>query len=125
MEKTQLITYFLLTGAAFHLILPRINGVRIGGEYPSALGLAVLFRLMNIPLQEFVLRKILAFGLRCQNTAANAFTVIAVTAASLSISAVLLRLVAKAFPLLLAIDSWTAAVKCALVLTLLRLMFAH
>lgn len=125
MEKTQLITYFLLTGAAFHLLLPHIKGVRISGEYPSALGLAVLFRLMNIPLQEFVLRKILAFGLRFQSPAANALTVIAVTAATLSITAVLLRLVAKAFPLLFEIDSWTAAAKCALVLTLLRLMFAH
>lgn len=125
MEKTQLITYFLLTGAAFHLLLPRIKGVRVSGEYPSALGLAVLFRLMNIPLQEFVLTKILAFGLRCQTPTASALTLITVTAATLSISTVLLQMLAKAFPLLFEIDSWIAAVKCAVALTLLRLMFPH
>lgn len=125
MEKNQLITYFLLTGVVFHWFLPRISGVRLKGEYASALGLGMLFRLMNIPVQEFVLTTILSRGLRSQSAAASAFTAIIAIAATLAISAALLRLLSKAFPLLLEIDSWTAAIKSAFVLTLLRLLFPH
>ncbi|MBX9570096.1 MAG: hypothetical protein K2X77_14445 [Candidatus Obscuribacterales bacterium] len=125
MAKHDFVYYVLLTGALFHWLLPRINGVRVNGDYPTALGLGMIFRLVNIPLQEFALSRILAFGLRAQTATAFTVTAFAAIASSLLISAAVLRVLAKTFPLLLEVDTWKASLLCAIALTILRLLFPH
>lgn len=125
MDKHQFLYYILLTGALFHGILPRIEGVRISGGYPSALGLGLMFRLLNTPIQAFVLTPLLMLAQRSHDFTWITVVLSAALVATLTISTTLLALLSKAFPEQFELDSRWAGLKCALVLTLLRLLFPH
>lgn len=125
MDKNQFVIYMVLTALFFLELLPRINGVKLRGGFPTALGLGLCFRAMNIPIQKMVLTPIFLWSSGVQSGIALALTVTAAFAVSLLISSALLKFLSAAYTETFELDSWTAAAKCAVVLTLLRLVFAH